>query len=129
MRALVHSLSVGDLVAHLNIWPRTPARRFADQRDTSPGTWLLFGQVAEARTLLEVTYLSVEAIAARVGLTSAGQPAPTLPHPGGQIPSAFRRAFRAHDRPDHESDGQSACLLETDLLEICLTRRLCGTPR
>jgi len=64
-------LSVDDLAAHLNVSPRTLARRFADRVGRSPGAWLLSRRVAAARALLEETDLPVEAIAARVGLTSA----------------------------------------------------------
>jgi AraC family transcriptional activator FtrA len=68
---LATPLSVAGLAAHLGISPRTLARRFADQLGTAPGAWLLARRVAAARTLLEETGLPVEAIAARVGLTSA----------------------------------------------------------
>ena len=88
------ALSVGDLAAHLSISPRTLARRFADQLDTSPGAWLLTRRVAEARTLLEETDLPVEAIAARVGLTSAVNLRRRFRAQVGTTPSAYRRAFR-----------------------------------
>ncbi|WP_370451373.1 helix-turn-helix domain-containing protein [Amycolatopsis sp. WAC 01416] len=45
-------LSVGDLAAHLNVSPRTLARRFADQLGTTPGAWLLTRRVTEARAPL-----------------------------------------------------------------------------
>ena len=41
-------LSVDELAAHLNVSPRTLARRFADQLGTNPGAWLLARRVAEA---------------------------------------------------------------------------------
>jgi AraC family transcriptional activator FtrA len=88
------ALSVADLAAHLNVSPRTLARRFADQLGTSPGAWLLFRRVAEARTLLEETDLPVEAIAARVGLTSAVNLRRRFRTQVGTTPGAYRRAFR-----------------------------------
>lgn len=87
-------LSVGDMAAHLNVSPRTLARRFADQLGTSPGAWLLSRRVAEARTLLERTDLPVEAIAARVGLTSAVNLRRRFRAQVGTTPGAYRRAFR-----------------------------------
>ncbi|MEU2041933.1 GlxA family transcriptional regulator [Nocardia niwae] len=87
-------LSVRDLAAHLNVSPRTLARRFADQLGTSPGAWLLSRRVAEARTLLEETDLPVEAIAARVGLASAVNLRRRFRTQVGTTPGAYRRAFR-----------------------------------
>ena len=89
------SLSVGDLAAHLNVSPRTLARRFADRLGTSPGAWLLSRRVAEARTLLEETDLPVEAVAARVGLVSAVNLRRRFRERVGTTPGAYRRAFRA----------------------------------
>ncbi|MFF7943289.1 GlxA family transcriptional regulator [Nocardia gamkensis] len=88
-------LSVGDLAAHLSVSPRTLARRFADQLGTSPGAWLLSRRVAEARLLLEETDLPVEAIAARVGLTSAVNLRRRFRARVGTTPGAYRRAFRS----------------------------------
>jgi AraC family transcriptional regulator, transcriptional activator FtrA len=87
-------LSVDELAAHLNVSPRTLARRFADQLGTSPGAWLLARRVAEARTLLEGTDLPVDAIAARVGLTSAVNLRRRFRDRVGTTPGAYRRAFR-----------------------------------
>ncbi|ARF53084.1 GlxA family transcriptional regulator [Streptomyces gilvosporeus] len=88
-------LSVNDLAAYLGVSPRTLARRFADQLDTSPGAWLLSRRVAAARTLLEQTELPVEAIAARVGLASAVNLRRRFRSEIGTTPGAYRRAFRA----------------------------------
>jgi AraC family transcriptional regulator, transcriptional activator FtrA len=87
-------LSVDDLAAHLGVSPRTLARRFADQLGMSPGAWLLSRRVAAARTLLEETDLPVEAIAARVGLTSAVNLRRRFRAQVGTTPGAYRRAFR-----------------------------------
>ncbi|NIH83484.1 GlxA family transcriptional regulator [Amycolatopsis granulosa] len=87
-------LSVADLAAHLNVSPRTLARRFAEQLGTSPGAWLLARRVAEARRLLEETELPVEAIAARVGLVSAVNLRRRFRDHVGTTPGAYRQAFR-----------------------------------
>ncbi|MGO4753934.1 DJ-1/PfpI family protein, partial [Streptomyces sp. 2MCAF27] len=64
-------LTVDDLAARGGVSPRTLARRFAEQLGASPGRWVLRQRVAAAQALLEETDLSVEAIATRVGLSSA----------------------------------------------------------
>ncbi|MFJ7078973.1 GlxA family transcriptional regulator [Streptomyces sp. NPDC098781] len=93
-------LSVDDLAAYLGVSPRTLARRFADQLDTSPGAWLLARRVAAARTLLEETELPVEAIAPRVGLTSAVNLRRRFRSEMGTTPGAYRRAFRVRNPSD-----------------------------
>lgn len=87
-------LSVDDLAAYLGVSPRTLARRFAGQLGTSPGAWMLSRRVAAARTLLEDTDLPVEAIAARVGLSSAVNLRRRFRALTGTTPGAYRRAFR-----------------------------------
>ncbi|WP_433564509.1 helix-turn-helix domain-containing protein [Nocardia sp. CA-151230] len=87
-------LSVRDMAAHLNVSPRTLARRFDDQLGTSPGAWLLARRVAAARTLLEDTDLPVDAIATRVGLASAVNLRRRFHAQVGTTPGAYRRAFR-----------------------------------
>jgi AraC family transcriptional activator FtrA len=83
-----------DLAAHLSISPRTLTRRFADQLGTSPGAWLLLRRITEARALLEETDLPVEAIATRVGLTSAVNLRRRFRDQVGTTPGAYRQAFR-----------------------------------
>ncbi len=87
-------MSVSDLAARVGVSPRTLTRRFADRLGTSPGAWLLARRVAAARTLLEETDLPVEAIAARVGLTSAVNLRRRFRAQFGTTPGAYRRAFR-----------------------------------
>jgi AraC family transcriptional activator FtrA len=104
-------LSVQDLAAHLGVSARTLARRFADQLGTSPGAWLLSRRVAAARTLLEQTDLPVEAIAARVGLTSAVNLRRRFRAQVGTTPSTYRRAFqvsRAHGDPQGDKPRDSS---------------------
>jgi AraC family transcriptional activator FtrA len=83
------------MAAHVGVSPRTLARRFAHHFGTSPGGWLLSRRVAEARALLERTDLPVEAIAARVGLSSAVNLRRRFRAQLGMTPSAYRRASRA----------------------------------
>ena len=96
---LASPLTVDDLAGFLSVSPRTLARRFADRFGTSPGQWLLAQRVTAARTLLEETDLPVEAIAARVGLTSAVNLRRRFRNALGTTPAAYRRAFRTPKSP------------------------------
>jgi AraC family transcriptional activator FtrA len=87
-------ITLSDLAGRAGVSPRTLARRFEDQLGTSPGRWLLTQRVTAARRLLEETDLPVEAIAARVGLTSATNLRRRFHTLLGTTPAAYRRAFR-----------------------------------
>ncbi|MFF1592991.1 GlxA family transcriptional regulator [Streptomyces sp. NPDC058286] len=86
-------LSVTDLAARAALSPRTLARRFAEQLGTSPGRWLLQQRIMAARALLEETDLPVEAIAVRVGLSSATNLRRRFTAAVHTTPAAYRRAF------------------------------------
>lgn len=88
-------LSVDDLAAHIGVSPRTLARRFHDHFGVTPGAWLLTRRVTAARTLLEETNLPVEAIATRVGLSSAVNLRRRFRTHVGTTPGAYRQAFRS----------------------------------
>lgn len=87
-------VGVEDMAVHLQVSPRTLARRFAEQLGTSPGQWLLTQRINAARALLEETDLSVEAIALRVGLASATNLRRRFHRAVSTTPAAYRRAFR-----------------------------------
>ncbi|HEX5594662.1 MAG TPA: helix-turn-helix domain-containing protein [Micromonosporaceae bacterium] len=87
-------LSVERLAAQAQVSPRTLARRFADQLGVSPGQWLLAQRIAAARALLEETELTVEAIAERVGLSSATNLRRRFHRSVRTTPAAYRRNFR-----------------------------------
>lgn len=87
-------ITLSDLAGRAGVSPRTLARRFEEQLGTSPGRWLLTQRVTAARRLLEETDLPVEAIAARVGLTSATNLRRRFHTLLGTTPAAYRRAFR-----------------------------------
>ncbi|WP_433332358.1 helix-turn-helix domain-containing protein [Spirillospora sp. CA-294931] len=88
-------LTVEDLAARAGVSPRTLARRFADQLGVSPGQWLLAQRISAARELLESSDLPVEAIAHRVGLSSATNLRRRFVRALGTTPGAYRRAFRS----------------------------------
>ncbi|MEU2724124.1 GlxA family transcriptional regulator [Streptomyces smyrnaeus] len=86
-------LTLDCLAERAGLSRRTLARRFAEQLGTSPGQWLLGRRIDAARVLLEQTDLPVEAIATRVGLTSAVNLRRRFRTHMGTTPGAYRRAF------------------------------------
>lgn len=87
-------LTLDRLAEHAGLSSRTPARRFTEQLGTSPGHWLLGQRIDAARALLEQTDLPVEAVATRVGLTSAVNLRRHFRAQLGTTPGAYRRTFR-----------------------------------
>ncbi|PJN40377.1 AraC family transcriptional regulator [Streptomyces sp. CB02959] len=87
-------LPVEELAAHEGVSARTLARRFADQLGASPGQWLLAQRIAASRELLESTDLPLDAVARRVGLSSATNLRRRFLRALGTTPGAYRRAFR-----------------------------------
>jgi AraC family transcriptional activator FtrA len=88
-------LSIEDLAAHIGVSGRTLARRFTEQLGLAPGQWLLSRRITAARELLESSDLPLEAIAHRVGLSSATNLHRRFVRALGTTPGAYRRAFRA----------------------------------
>ncbi|PNE40988.1 helix-turn-helix domain-containing protein [Streptomyces noursei] len=88
-------LTVEELAAHEGVSARTLARRFTDQLGASPGQWLLAQRITAARELLESTDLPLDAVARRVGLSSATNLRRRFLRALGTTPGAYRRAFRA----------------------------------
>ncbi|MEV4009152.1 helix-turn-helix domain-containing protein [Nonomuraea angiospora] len=86
-------ITVDDLAVRARVSPRTLARRFAGQLGVSPGRWLLQQRVGAARALLEETDLPLEAIAARVGLSSATNLRRRFHSMMRTTPAAYRRSF------------------------------------
>ncbi|MEU6250971.1 helix-turn-helix domain-containing protein [Glycomyces sp. NPDC047010] len=86
-------LAVEDLAERGRVSVRTLARRFDEQLGVSPGRWLLAQRISAAQALLEDTDLPIEAIAARVGLSSALNLRRRFRDRLGTTPAAYRRAF------------------------------------
>ncbi|WP_059008206.1 GlxA family transcriptional regulator [Streptomyces specialis] len=95
---LLEPLTVEDLAAHAGVSVRTLARRFAEQLGVSPGQWLLSRRIDAARALLESSDLPLDAIARRVGLSSATNLRRRFHRALGTTPGAYRRTFRADPR-------------------------------
>ncbi|MGW2442315.1 helix-turn-helix domain-containing protein [Streptomyces goshikiensis] len=86
-------LTVDRLAEQAGVSARTLARRFTEQLGHSPGKWLLTQRVDATRVLLEETELPVEAIAIRVGLSSAVNLRRRFRTMLGTTPGAYRRTF------------------------------------
>ncbi|MEV7801510.1 helix-turn-helix domain-containing protein [Microbispora sp. NPDC088329] len=91
-------MTIESMAAHAGVSTRTLARRFAEQLGASPGQWLLAQRLAAARDLLESSDLPLDAVARRVGLSSATNLRRRFLHALGTTPGAYRRAFRAGTR-------------------------------
>ncbi|WP_427885210.1 helix-turn-helix domain-containing protein [Kribbella sp. GL6] len=91
---LGEALTVEDLARQGNVSQRTLARRFGEQLGVPPGQWLLAQRIARTRVLLEETALSVDAIAVRVGLSSATNLRRRFRAALHTTPSAYRRAYQ-----------------------------------
>ncbi|MFD0888553.1 GlxA family transcriptional regulator, partial [Streptosporangium algeriense] len=91
-------VTIEDMAAWAGLSARTLARRFTDQLGTSPGQWLLTQRVAVAQDLLESSDLPLDAVARRVGLSSATNLRRRFLNVLGTTPGAYRRAFRARSR-------------------------------
>ncbi|KAB8164708.1 helix-turn-helix domain-containing protein [Streptomyces sp. 3MP-14] len=98
-------LSLERLGARAGVSGRTLARRFEEQLGTSPGQWLLRQRLDAARALLERTDLPVEAVAVRVGLSSAVNLRRRFRAAFGVTPGAYRRTFGERAEPGGERDG------------------------
>lgn len=73
---------------------RTFLRRFVEATGRSPGDWLAEVRTEEARRLLEMTALSVEQIATRVGFGSAAAMRLHFTRATGLAPRDYRERFR-----------------------------------
>jgi AraC family transcriptional activator FtrA len=91
-------LTIARMAAYAGVSARTLARRFADQLGTSPGQWLLDQRITTARELLESSDLPLEAVAHRVGLSSATNLRRRFRGALGTTPGAYRRTFRTEPR-------------------------------
>lgn len=73
---------------------RTLRRRFDEQLGTTPGRWSAAQRLTQATHLLETTDLPIEAIARRLGLTSATALRRQFRHELGTTPSTHRTTHR-----------------------------------
>lgn len=73
---------------------RTFARRFVEETGTTPHRWICAQRVLHARTLLEETTLGMDAVAARVGFSTAALLRHHFRRALGVAPADYRSTFR-----------------------------------
>jgi AraC family transcriptional activator FtrA len=91
---LAEPLTIEEMAAHAGWAPRTFARRFLAETGTTPARWLATQRLDHARRLLETTDLSVDQVAERSGLGSAGNLRLHLARRLGVTPTAYRRTYQ-----------------------------------
>lgn len=87
--------TVADLARHLNVSPRTFARRFRDATGTTPHQWLLRQRISLAQRMLEGTDEPIEEVARRTGFGSAAALRVHFTRFVAASPNSYRRAFRS----------------------------------
>lgn len=100
--ALAHldePISVEDLAARVHVGTRTLHRHFQARLGTNPLSWLHQQRVRRAQELLERTDLTIESVAAQVGLGSAAVLRRHFRHSLDTTPDAYRRTFSATATP------------------------------
>lgn len=85
--------TVDSLAAHVNMSPRTFARRFQEQTGTTPLQWLLTARIDRARALLEETDTSIDQTAFLSGFGSAVTFRSRFRRVVGLAPTAYRLRF------------------------------------
>jgi AraC family transcriptional activator FtrA len=98
---LSHPLTVAALASRARMSTRTFVRRFQAEVGTSPGQWVLDQRLNAARELLEETDLPIEAIAKRVGLSSAVNLRRHLRRLLDMTPATYRRDIRRNNGAPH----------------------------
>ncbi len=87
-------LNIEFLAQRLGMSPRTLSRRFFDELQTSPGKWIQEKRLATARTLLEVTKLSVSEVCYRVGYQDLASFSRLFAKTTGMRPGEFRKQIQ-----------------------------------
>jgi len=94
LRHLGDPLTLADLATHARVSARTFSRRFVEGTGTTPMQWVLRARVDLARELLERSDLSVDQVAARVGLGTDANLRLHFRRVLGVTPSEYRRTFQ-----------------------------------
>ena len=87
-------VTVEGLAGRSAMSPRTFARRFRAETGTTPYQWLLRQRVHQAQRLLEMTDLSIEAVAERSGLCTAANLRKHFSRMVHNSPQAYRLTFK-----------------------------------
>jgi transcriptional regulator GlxA family with amidase domain len=93
VRHLGERLTLESLAAHAAVSPRTFSRRFVDDTGYTPLHWVSRARIDAARELLERSELSIEQIAADVGMGTGANLRQHFQRVLGTTPSQYRRTF------------------------------------
>ncbi|GAA3616482.1 helix-turn-helix domain-containing protein [Streptomyces sp. S1A] len=93
LRRLGEPLTLELLARQAGVSPRTFSRRFAEDTGCTPMRWVMRARIDTARELLERSELSVERIAADVGLGTGANLRLHFRRVLGTTPSEYRRTF------------------------------------
>jgi AraC family transcriptional activator FtrA len=86
-------LSVADMAGRAAMSPRTFARRFVEATGTTPHQWLQMQRVRRAQRLLEVSDLSIDAVAEHSGFGTPGNLRKHFTRTMRTSPQGYRRTF------------------------------------
>ncbi|MEO8779404.1 MAG: helix-turn-helix domain-containing protein [Rhodanobacter sp.] len=86
-------LTLQDIAKQAGTSIRTLNRRFKEQTGVTPTQWLLSQRTRHAQSLLEVTDLSIEAVATASGFNSAARLRERFREDFGSTPQHYRRSF------------------------------------
>jgi AraC family transcriptional regulator, transcriptional activator FtrA len=86
-------LSVADMAERAAMSSRTFARRFVEATGTTPHQWLQIQRVRRAQRLLEVSELSIDAVAEHSGFGTAGNLRKHFTRTMRTSPQGYRRTF------------------------------------
>ncbi|MBL3686522.1 helix-turn-helix domain-containing protein [Leucobacter zeae] len=93
LRRLADPLTIATLAQHARVSERTFSRRFVDETGYTPMQWVMRARLDRSREMLESSDLSVDEVAARVGLGSGANLRVHFRRVLGTTPSEYRRAF------------------------------------
>jgi transcriptional regulator GlxA family with amidase domain len=116
-------ITVNDLAARSAMSPRTFARQFLATTGTTPYQWLQRQRVQLAQRLLEVSDISIEAVAEHSGFCTAGNLRKHFSRVMHTSPQAYRRAFK-----DRSGPARSVAMASTAPRHVGRTTKRLGTP-
>ena len=95
-------LSIALLAARAAMSTRTFIRRFKEQTGTTPLQWILFSRIRHAQQLLEISQLSIDEVAIKIGFDNPANFRERFRRTLGVSPKTYRRTFSS--RPITISD-------------------------